>query len=167
MKRRSEIKILKSSLVLRVGSCSETPGPFPGESGGGRPASQAGEAKHGYVKRPAQHLRRPDCAGGGACPVAPRPGQLGRWQPSLALSHMHFLCSRPLAWGRGLGGGLLLFSLAHFLGLLVSSLCGSGDREKVRARPGWWRRNGKQAMSSAKLWRQNISRILGNRQSSG
>lgn len=33
------------------------------------------------------------------------------------------------AWGRGLGGGLLLFSLAHFLGLLVSSLCGSGDRD--------------------------------------
>lgn len=29
----------------------------------------------------------------------------------------------------GAGGGLLLFSLTHFLGLLVSSLCGSGDRD--------------------------------------
>lgn len=31
------------------------------------------------------------------------------------------------AWGAG--GGLLLFSLTHFLGLLISSLCGSGDRD--------------------------------------
>lgn len=29
----------------------------------------------------------------------------------------------------GAGGGPLLFSLTHFLGLLVSSLCGSGDRD--------------------------------------
>lgn len=31
------------------------------------------------------------------------------------------------AWGAG--GGPLLFSLTHFLGLLISSLCGSGDRD--------------------------------------
>lgn len=37
-----------------------------------------------------------------------------------------------LAVGAGMGwagGGPLLFSLTHFLGLLISSLCGSGDRD--------------------------------------
>lgn len=44
-------------------------------------------------------------------------------------------CGHAHCWGAGCGarggagGGPLLFSLAHFLGLLVSSLCGSGDRD--------------------------------------
>lgn len=34
------------------------------------------------------------------------------------------------AWGRGRAGrGPLLFSLTRFLGFLISSLCGSGDRD--------------------------------------
>lgn len=32
-------------------------------------------------------------------------------------------------WRGGAGGGPLLFSLTHSLGLPLSSLCGSGDRD--------------------------------------
>ena len=46
-------------------------------------------------------------------------------------------------------------------------LMDSGDREEVRARPGWWTRDGKQAMALVKFWRQKIRRSLGIRQSRG
>lgn len=61
------------------------------------------------------------------CSVSGGPGKGPAGE--MACGHAHCRGVRVWGSGRGAGGGPLLFSLTHFLGPLISSLCGSGDRD--------------------------------------